>query len=173
MKPPGGRMPASTRPRPPVSFGDKPGSMIRKTITSRISRRDRKLDRLPRHLTVPRNRGPIRWSQAKRTTVQCRELHGRSPQGRNGRPALSRKRRHQLCRPHDRRAPGNLAASQQALWGLVAPAILRAHLGRTEPCRAEDSPQCARGGGPVRWSAAQGLGPPRRAGRRDLPRFGG
>jgi hypothetical protein len=128
-------MPASIRPRPPVSSGDKPGSMIRKIITSRISRRGRKLDRLPRYLTVRGNRDPMRWSQAKRTTVLCREQHGRPPQCRNGRPALSRKRRHRLCRPHHRRPPGNLAASQQALSGLVAPAILRAGLGRTEPRR--------------------------------------
>ena len=92
-----------------------------------------------------------------------RELHRRPPQCRNGRPAFSRQRRHWFCRPHHRRPPGNLAASQQTLWGLVAPAILRADLGRTEPCRAERSPQGARGAGAVRWSAAQRLGPPRRA----------
>jgi ERF superfamily len=56
---PGGRRPASTPLRSPVSSGDKPGSMIRKIITSRVSRRGRKLDRLPRYLTVRRNRGPI------------------------------------------------------------------------------------------------------------------
>src|SRR5215468_6484205 len=99
--------------------------------------------------------------------------HGRPPQCRNGRPALSRKRRHRLCRSHHRRPPGNLAAARQALSGLVAPTMLRAHLGCAEPCRAQRSPQCARGAGPVRWSAAQGLAPPRRARRPDLPRSGG
>ena len=49
---PGGRRPASIPSRSPVSSGGKPGSMIRKIITSRVSRRTRRLDRLPRHLTV-------------------------------------------------------------------------------------------------------------------------
>jgi hypothetical protein len=49
--------------------------------TSRDSRRGRKLDRLPQQLTVPENRGPIRWSQDKRTTVQCRELRVKEPDG--------------------------------------------------------------------------------------------
>ena len=59
---PGGRRPASTPSRSPVSSGDKPGSMIRKIVTRRVSRRARRLDRLPRHLTVRGNRGPIRLS---------------------------------------------------------------------------------------------------------------
>ena len=62
MSRPGGRRPASTPSRPPASFGDKPGSMIRTILTSRVSRCGRKLDRLPRYLTVRANRGPSRSS---------------------------------------------------------------------------------------------------------------
>ena len=58
----GGRRPASTPSRSPVSCGDKPGSMIRKSITRRVSRRTRRLDQLPRPLTVRGIRGPIRSS---------------------------------------------------------------------------------------------------------------
>jgi hypothetical protein len=36
----------------------------------------RRLDRLPRHLTV-QNRGPITLSQVQPTTVELREHHGR------------------------------------------------------------------------------------------------
>ena len=57
---PGGRRPASTRSRSPASSGGKPGSMIRTILTSRVSRRARRLDRSPRHLTVRGNRDPIR-----------------------------------------------------------------------------------------------------------------
>jgi hypothetical protein len=39
-------------------------------------------------------------------------------------------------------APGNLAAAQQARFGLAAPALLRAHLGCAEPGRAQRSSQC-------------------------------
>ena len=131
---PGGRQPASIPSRSPGSSGDKPGSMIRKSITRRISRRARRLKK------VRRNRGSTSLPKAERTTVERRERDGRPSQCRNGRRALSRKRRHRLCGPHHRRPSGNLAASQQALSGLVAPAILRAHLGRAEPCRAERSP---------------------------------
>ena len=169
---PGGRQPASTPSRSPVGSGDEPGSMIRKIVTKRVSRRARTLDQLPRHLTVPGNRGPTRLSQSEWTTVDFREQHGRPPRCRNRCPALSRQRRHRLCRSHHRWPRGNLAGSRQALSGLAAPAILRAHLGCAEPCRAQRGPQCAGSAGPVRWSAAQSLGPPRRAGRPDLPRSG-
>ena len=60
MSRPGGRRPVSTRSRSPVSSGDKPGSMIRKILTRRASRRARRPDRLPRHRTVRGNRGPTR-----------------------------------------------------------------------------------------------------------------
>jgi ERF superfamily len=62
MSRPGGRRPASTPSRSPVSCGDKPGSMIHKSITRRVSRRTRRLDQLPRPLTVRGSRGPIRSS---------------------------------------------------------------------------------------------------------------
>src|SRR6516225_1130183 len=137
----GGRRPASIPLRSLVSSGDKPGSMIRKNISRRISRRARRLDQLPRPLTVRGHRGPIRLPSTEPTTVARREQHGRPPQYCNGRPALSRKRRHRLCRSHHRRPPGNLAAARQALSGLAAPAILRTHLGCAEPWRAERSPQ--------------------------------
>src|SRR6516225_8434006 len=131
---PGGRQPASIPSRSPGSSGDKPGSMIRKSITRRISRRARRLKK------VRRNRGSTSLPKAERTTVERRERDGRPSQCRNGRRALSRKRRHRLCRSHHRWPPRNLAAARQALSGLVAPAILRADLGCAEPCRAERSP---------------------------------
>jgi hypothetical protein len=48
-------------------------------------------------------------------TVGRREQHGRPPRYRDRRPAFSRKLRHRLCRPHNRRPAGNLAVAQQAL----------------------------------------------------------
>jgi len=57
---PGGRRPALTPSRSPVSSGNKPDSMIRKILTSRVSRRARRLDQLPRPLRVRGSRGPIR-----------------------------------------------------------------------------------------------------------------
>ena len=62
MSRPGGRRRGSTPSRSPVSSGGKPGSMIRTILTSRGSRRGRRLDRSPRHLTVSENRDPIRSS---------------------------------------------------------------------------------------------------------------
>jgi len=100
----------------------------------RISRRARRLKK------VRRNRGSTSLPKAERTTVERRERDGRPSQCRNGRRALSRKRRHRLCRSHHRWPPRNLAAARQALSGLVAPAILRADLECAEPCRTERSP---------------------------------
>ena len=57
---PGGRRPASTPLRSPASSGDKPDSVIGKSITRRFSRRPRRLDQLPRPLTPRGNHGPIR-----------------------------------------------------------------------------------------------------------------
>ena len=56
---PGGRRPASIQLGSPATSGGKPGLMIRKSQTSRVSLRARRLDQLPRHLTVRRSRGPI------------------------------------------------------------------------------------------------------------------
>ena len=56
---PGGRRPASIPLGSPATSGGKPGLMIRKSQTSRVSLRARRLDQLPRHLTVRRSRGPI------------------------------------------------------------------------------------------------------------------
>src|SRR5262249_38126343 len=149
------------------------GSMIRKIMTSRVSRRGRKLDRLPWYLTVRGNRGPIRWSQAKRTTVQCRELHGCPPQFATAA---------RLFHASDGTGFADLIIDgHRETWPLrnkrfgawLRPALRRAHLGCAEPGHAERSAQRARGAGPVRWSAAQRLGAPRRARRPDLPRFGG
>jgi len=61
------------------------GSMIRKSITGRISRRARRLKK------VGRNRGPIGLPTAEQTTVERRERDGRPSRCRNRRPALSRK----------------------------------------------------------------------------------
>jgi hypothetical protein len=57
---PGGRRPASTPLRSPASSGDKPDSVIGKSITRRFSRCPRRLDQLPRPLTPRGNHGPIR-----------------------------------------------------------------------------------------------------------------
>src|SRR5437660_3118351 len=85
--------------------------------------------------------------------VERREQHGRPPQCRNGRPALSRKRRHRLCRSRHRRPPGNLAAAQQALWAWLrqqyyertwnapSPAALNAALNVLEAQAEFDGPQ--------------------------------
>jgi hypothetical protein len=102
----GGRRSASTPSTSPVSSGDKPDSMIHKTVTSRVWRRSRRLDQLFRPLTVWGNRGPIRLHKAERTTVERREQHGRAPQCRKRRPALSRKRWQRFCRPYHRRPSG-------------------------------------------------------------------
>src|SRR5262249_46565935 len=56
---PGGRRPASTPLRSPVSSGDKPDSMMGKSVTRRVSRRARRLHQLRRPLTVRASRGPI------------------------------------------------------------------------------------------------------------------
>ena len=68
---PGGRLPASIPLRLPASFGDKPGLMIRKSITWRIARRARRLKK------VRRNHGSTRSPKAERTRVERRERDGR------------------------------------------------------------------------------------------------
>jgi len=152
MKPPGGRMQESTQSRPPVSFGDKPGSMIRK-ITSRVSRCARRLDRSPRHLTIRANRGPSRSPLATRTTVERREQRRRPPQRRIGCSALSRKRRHRLCRSHYRRPPGTWPLRSKRFgawlrqhyyertWDAPSPATLNAALNVLEAQAQFDGPQ--------------------------------
>ena len=162
---PGGGRRASIPSELRVCSGDERGTIIRKVVTKRLHRG---LDQMPRHRTARGKRAPT-----GPMTVELREQHGFAARCRNGCTALSRERRHRLCRPRHRRSPWNLAPSQQALSGLVAPAILRAHLGCAEPCRAEHSPRCAAGTGSIRWTTTQGLDPRRRAGRPDLPRSGG
>src|SRR4051794_623113 len=127
--------------------------MIRTILISRILRCARRLDRLPRPLMVRRSRGPISLPWAERTTVECREQHGRPPQCRNGRPALSRKRWHRLCRPHHRRHRetwplrskrfGAWLRQQyyERTWDAPSPAALNAALNVLEAQAQFDGPQ--------------------------------
>jgi hypothetical protein len=149
---PGGMRSASTPSRSPVTSGNKFGSTIRKMVTRRVSRRARRLDRLPRHLTVQGMRGLIRVRYADRTTVGRREQHGRPPQYHDRRPALS---------PSDGTGfadlivdgkPDRCAAS--AFWPGCANNATSAP-GCAEPGRAPCDPQCAGGACESKWRDLQ------------------
>ena len=67
--------------------------------------------------------------------LTVRHAHRRARRDRGDHRAVSHRHRHRLCRPPDRRPPGNLADPQQAPARLAAAPLLRGDRGGAEPRR--------------------------------------